>query len=203
MKSPTTDLGHLKWAIALLIILSALGGAAVWTTLQMQSAGERSIREATGARNDIRARLARARDEQAELRDKIARYLAFKDRGYIGPEKRLDWVEAIARIKLARRIYRLDYEFSPQRAIDATILPGSPSAGGFDFLSSRMKLQVQVLHEGELLALLDDIRGAVRAMIQLRSCDFERAPAGAGDRNNPAPLKVECTLEWITLREQK
>lgn len=203
MKSDNSDLGHLKWAIAFLLILSACGGAAVWTTLQMQKAGERSIKEATAARSDIRAKLARARDEQEELRDKIGRYQAFRDRGYIGPEKRLDWVEAIARIKAARRIYKLDYEFSPQRPVDAAILPAGASAGGYEILASRMKLQVQVLHEGELLALLDDIRGAVRALIQLRSCEIERSLAGSGDRSNPAPLKAECVLEWITLREQK
>ena len=66
-----------------------------------------------------------------------------------------------------------------------------------------MRMQVQFLHEGELLALINDIRNSVQALIQLRSCSIERSPAGTGERNNPAPLKGECTLEWITLRERK
>jgi hypothetical protein len=203
MKSEASDLGRMKWAIAFLIILSACGSGAVWSTLQLQKTGEKAAKEAGAARNDIRAKLARARDEQAELRDKITRFQALKERGLIGPEQRLDWVETIARIKAARRIFRLDYDFAPQRPVDASVLPGGPAAGGFDVMSSQMRMQVQFLHEGELLALIDDIRNSVRAMIQLRSCNLERAPAGAGDRNNPAPLKAECTLEWITLRERK
>lgn len=203
MKSGASDLGRLKWAIAFLIILSACGGGAVWSTLQLQTASEKAIKEATAARNDIRAKLARARDEQAELRDKINRFQSLKDRGYIGQEQRLDWVEAIARVKAARRIYRLEYEFAPQRPVDASILPGGPSAGGFDVMASPMRMQVQFLHEGELLALIDDIRSSVQALIQIRSCNVERAPTGTGERNNPAPLKAECTLEWITLRERK
>jgi hypothetical protein len=64
---------------------------------------------------------------------------------------------------------------------------------------ARCECRCRFSTKGELLALIDDIRKSVRAMIQLRSCNLERAPAGAGDRNNPAPLKAECTLEWITL----
>lgn len=203
MNANASDLGRMKWAIAFLVIMAASGGGAVWTTLQMQKAAEKSFREATAARNDIRAKLARARDEQAELNDKIKRFQAIRELGYIGPEQRLDWVETIARIKAARRIYRLEYDFAPQRVADASVLPGGPSAGGFDVMTSQMRMQVQILHEGELLALIEDIRKSVRALIQLRSCSIERAAAGTGDRNNPAPLKAECTLEWITLRERK
>lgn len=203
MTSNVSDLGRMKWAIAFLVVMSACGGGAVWTTLQMQKAAEKSFRDATAARNDIRSRLARARDEQAELNDKIKRFQAIRDQGYIGPEQRLDWVETIARIKAARRIYSLEYDFAPQRAADASVLPGGPGAGGFDVMASQMRMQVQLLHEGELLALIDDIRKSVRALIQLRSCSIERATVGSGDRNNPAPLKAECTMEWITLRERK
>ena len=71
MKSEASDLGRMKWAIAFLIILSACGSGAVWSTLQLQKTGEKAAKEAGAARNDIRAKLARARDEQAELRDEL------------------------------------------------------------------------------------------------------------------------------------
>ncbi len=203
MTSKASDLGRLKWAIGLLVILCASGGGAVWTTLQLQKAGEKAFKESTAARNDIRTKLARARDEQAELRDKIGRFKTLQERGFIGPEQRLDWVETMARIKVARRIHRLEYDFAPQRPVDASILPGGAAAGGFDFMASQMRLNVQMLHEGELLGLIDEIRASVRALIQLRSCTLERIPAAPNDRGNPAQLKAECTLEWITLRERK
>jgi hypothetical protein len=203
MTANASDLGRMKWAIALLIILCAIGGGAVWTTLQMQKSGEKIYKESIAARNDVRAKLARARDEQAELRDKIGRFQALLDRGLIGPEQRLDWVETLARIKVARRIHRLEYDFAPQRPVDATILPGGAGAGGFDIMASQMRMNAQFLHEGELLGLIDEIRASVRALIQIRSCTLERIPVNPADRGNPAQLKAECTLEWITLRERK
>lgn len=203
MTAKASDLGRLKWAISLLIILCAIGGGAVWITMQMQAAGEKAFKESIAARNDIRAKLARARDEQAELRDKIGRFLALQDRGLIGPEQRLDWVETLARIKVARRIHRLEYDFAPQRPVDASILPGGAGAGSFDFMASQMRMNAQFLHEGELLGLIDEMRASVRALIQIRSCTLERIPANPGDRSNPAQIKAECTLEWITLKERK
>jgi hypothetical protein len=203
MKLDGKDFKRLQWAVALLVVLALLGAAAVWTTLQLKKSGEKAFKEATAARSDIQTKLARAREEQAELRDKIGRFQALKARGYIGPEKRLDWIETIARIKAARRISKLEYDFAPQRPVDASVLPGGAAAGGFEIVSSQMRLQLQVLHEGELLAFLAELRTTVQALVQIRACSMERiAPAGQA-RGNTAQIKAACTLEWITLREGK
>lgn len=203
MKLDTKDLKRLQWAIAFLVIMALLGGGLVWSTLQLKKSGEKTFREATAARKDIETKLARARVEEQELRDKINRFQALKARGYIGPEKRLDWVETIARVKAARRLFKLDYEFSPQRPVDAGILPGGAAAGGFEIMASQMRLHVQLLHEGELLGFLAELRDAVQALVQVRSCAMERITASGTDRTNNAQLKAECTLEWISLREGK
>ena len=201
------DLKRLQWAIAFLIILSLVGGGAVWTTEQMKKSDNKALQETTAARKDIQANLTRAREEQQELTGKLTRFQALKTRGYIGPEQRLNWVEAIARIKAERRIFKLDYEFAPQRRVDASILPGDAAAGGFEIMSSQMRLQVHLLHEGELLALLADLRNNLRntveALVLVRSCMIERLAPSSSDRGSKAQLKADCTLEWITLKEGK
>jgi len=203
MSANTSDLGRLKWAIALLVMLSAAGGGTVWTALQTQKSGDRDLKAATAARNEIRTKLARARDEQAELLDKIGRFEALKQRGFIGEEYRLDWVETLAKIKVARRLQRLDYDFAPQRPVEAAMLPGGSSAAGYTFVASQMRMKVQLLHEEELLALIESIRNAVPAMIQIRSCSLARITTAATDRSNPAQLTAECTLEWVTVKGKK
>lgn len=203
MKFDVQDLKRLQWAIAFLMVLALVGIASVWTTQQLKVGSEKAVQEATAARRDIQSKLARAREEEQELRDKIGRFQALKARGYIGPEQRLDWIETLARIKTSRRIFRLDYEFAPQRPVDAAILPGGAAAGGFEIMASQMKLQMQLLHEGELLAFLAELRESVQALIQVRSCTIDRLPASNADRGRNAQLKADCTLEWITLKEGK
>jgi len=203
MKFDVEDLKRIQWAIAALVVMTLVGIGSVWTTQQMAISSERDVREATAARNDIQSKLSRAREEEQELREKINRFQALKAKGFIGPEKRLDWIETIARIKTARRIFKLDYELAPQRPVDASMLPGGASAGGFELMASQMKLQMQLLHEGELLSFLAELRKSVEALIQVRSCSIERMPPSKIDRSTNAQLRVDCTLEWITLREGK
>lgn len=197
------DFKRLRWSIAFLAVMALLGSGSVLTARQLENGTEKAFQEATAAGREMQTKLARASEEEQELRDKIGRFEALRSRGYIGPERRLDWIEAIARIKSARRIFKLDYEFAPQRPVDAGILPGGASAGGFEIMSSQMRLQIQLLHEGELLAFLADLRDSVQALVQVRSCAIDRFPAGSTDRGNNAQLKAECMLEWITLREGK
>ncbi|MCF8150450.1 MAG: hypothetical protein K9K30_10450 [Burkholderiaceae bacterium] len=202
MKLDAKDFKRLQWAIALLVFLALIGGASLWSVLLLQKSGEQDFKSATGAQREIRSKLAQARDEEQELREKIGRFQALSARGYIGSEQRLDWVETIARIKAARRMSKLDYEFAPQRPVDASILPGGASAGGFEFVSSQMKLRAHLLHEGELLGFLAELRDSVRALVQVRSCSL--APIDDRTiRGNNAQLKADCTLEWITLKESK
>jgi hypothetical protein len=195
------DLKHLQWAIAFLVVMTLIGAGLVWTTQQMKTRMEATFQQTTAARLDVQSKLARARDEQQELSDKIARFQTLKSKGYIGPEQRLDWIETIARIKTARRIPKLDYEFAPQRAADASLVAGGATAGGFEIMASQMRMQLQVLHEGELLAFLAELRDTVQALVQVRSCSLERIAAGTNERGVGAQLAAECTLEWITLRE--
>lgn len=207
MKLDAKDFKRLQWAIAFLIVMSLIGGGSVWTTEQMKKSSNKALMDANAARKDIQTRLARAREEQGELTEKLNRFQSLKTRGYIGPERRLDWIDGIARIKAARRVFKLDYELSPQRLVDPSILPGGAVAGGFEIMSSQMRLHLHLLHEGELLAILGDLTAealsTVEALVLIRSCSIERLPPGGTDRGSKALLKADCTLEWVTLKEGK
>lgn len=203
MKLDANDLKRMQWAIAFLVVMTLIGGGSVWSVQQLKRSSEKSLRDVSAERRDIQGKLARAREEQQELRDKIGRFRELKAHGLIGPEQRLDWIEIIARLKAARGIFKLDFEFAPQRPVDASVLPGGASAGGFEIMSSQMRLQLQLLHEGELLNFLSALRDAVPALVQVRSCTIERLAPGNTDRGKNAQLKAECILEWITLREGK
>ena len=81
MKLDATDFKHLGWAIAFLVTMALVGGGSVWVTKQLKKAGDKAFQEASVARKDIQAKLARASEEQSELRDKIDRFQALKSRG--------------------------------------------------------------------------------------------------------------------------
>jgi hypothetical protein len=142
----------------------------------------------------------RARDEQAEISAKIGRFGELAAAGIVGEERRLEWVERIREIRSVRRLYDLQYEIAPQRPLDANAAPGN--SGSFEFMSSTMRLQLDLLHEQDLIHFLDDLEHSVSAFVRPERCSVERSGA-AGPAGSIALLKAECTLDWITIRERK
>ena len=91
-------------------------------------------------------------------------YKRQQERGIIGPEQRLEWVELLKEIRDKRRLIDLQYEIAPQRLLD-----GNPT-GRYAFHSSAMKLQLRLLHEEDLTRLIGDLRSQAKALIRVRSC---------------------------------
>ncbi len=202
MKFDKQDLKRLQWSIVLLVLLVAIGAGSVWGTTYLLGRAQKEQQATNAKRADIQSRLSRARDEEQELREKITRYQQLEARGYVGPEKRLDWLEAIAAIKTAHRIQSLDYEFSPQRPADTTLLPAGANPGAHDVMASAMRLRMPLLHEGDLLNFIADLKNKVQALIVVRSCGIERTKPSS-ERSGTGQLAADCTLEWITLKERK
>ncbi|RLJ63749.1 hypothetical protein [Sulfurisoma sediminicola] len=198
------DFRRIQWSVVILVILALLGAAVVFGALQLTKAAQAEARKVEAERGDIRNKLARARDEEQDIRARIARYQELVERGYVTEEQRLDWIERIAQIKAARKLIDVQYELMPQKPVEAGLLPEGNSGGGYEFMSSAMKLQMQLLHEDDLLGFLTDLRARVRALIVVRQCAVERIPRGAtSERGVQAQLKADCEIDWITLREKR
>jgi len=198
------DFRRIQWSLLALVVLALLGAAVVFGSLQATKAARAEARKVEAERGEIRIKLARARDEEQEIRAKIARYQGLINRGYVTEEQRLDWIERIAQIKAARKLIDVQYELMPQRTVESALLPEGAAGGGYEFMSSAMRLQMQLLHEGDLLGFLADLRANVRALIVVRQCKVERiARNGSTERGAQAQLKADCDIEWITMREKK
>lgn len=202
MKITAQDFPRLRWSLILGGVLIAASVGAVAASLHAERQAEREFRQAQAQQNEARSRLARASEEEAEIRQKIGRYKEMAARGHIGQEHRLEWIETIAEIKNRRRLMDLDYELSPQRPVDAALLPGGAVAGSHEFFASTMKLRMQLLHEEDLLGFLGDLVGNVQAVVHVRSCHVERLPRSGAERGVGAQLRADCVIEWITLRER-
>lgn len=196
------DFRRIRLSLAAAVVMAAAGGAIVYASLLLHQAEKKNQATAQAKRAEIQGRLMRARDEELEVKNKIARYNELSKRGVFGEEQRLDWVEQIRRIKTERKLFDIQYEIAPQQAIDAALLPGS--SANFDFLSSSMQMRMKLLHEEDLLNFLTDLRASAQAYLRVRRCDVDRLPKATGEsRGIPPQLGADCTIDWITIRERK
>jgi len=195
------DFRRIRVSLAAALLMITAGAALVFGSMQYLKAEQQSNRNEVAKARETKSQLSRARDEEQELKQKIARFNELKTAGIIGEEQRLDWVEQILQIKNTRKLLDIQYELAPQHQIDAALLPGA--SGNFEFYASTMQLKMQLLHEEDLLNFLNDLRTQTHAFIRVRNCTVERLPAGQGEKSGAAQLHAECTLDWITLRERK
>lgn len=137
-----------------------------------------------------------AEAEKQEIRAYEPQFLALRQRGLIGEENRLGWIDAIRRSQEQRKLLPISYDISPQQVLH---VPLPMVMGQYHLRGSRMRLQMDLLHEMDLLNLLDDLRRAGYFAVQ--DCTLKRhgaARAGAGGEAVPT-LGAECELLWLTV----
>lgn len=195
MKLAAADLPKLQFSLLAALLMIAAGAGAVYVARGSAQSANLERTAAQAERNDFDGKLRRVRSEENEIRQKSALFTRLQERGIIGEEQRLEWVELLKEIRDKRRLIDLQYEFAPQRALDAT--PGK----GLAFYASTMKVQIKLLHEEDLIRLLDDLREQARALIQVKSCTVSRLPRSEAESGLHAHLQADCQIDWITLRE--
>ena len=181
----------LVFLATLAISLSAVAASA-WHLRRAHLEEAAALLERDGARS----RLAHAEAEKEEIRLYQPQFVELRRRGLVGPERRLDWVEAIRQIQEQRRLLPLTYEIEVQQPYRLeTALP----TGDYALLGSRMALHMDLLHELDLLNFLSDLRLAGTFSVQ--ECMIRRATAATTPAAGaPAPtLNADCTLNGLTL----
>lgn len=193
-----SDLRHVRLSLAAAVLMLAAGAAAVAYVNEWRNTERRLTAQAEAAQREIQLRLSRAREEEAEIKAKIERFNALLDRGIIGEERRLDWVEQIRGIRGARRLLDLSYEISPQGPLETSAAPGA--SGNYEFFASPMHLVLPLLHEGDLIGFIGDLQSSASAFIRPRRCVVERAAGAPGSSVANAQLRADCVIDWITVR---
>ncbi len=190
--NPLHALSLLRWQLLLAIILVAAGAAAVISASQ---ASEQARAQLARARQDnVRAStdLQRAHLQEGAVRDAIAQYKALVEDGLIGPERRLNWVEALDAARKRHRVDTVSYEILPQRPLDSNAVANAD----LTWMESRMRLSMHLRHGKALLDILDELQSIRSAIVQPRSCRLERAP-----ETSPG-VNADCELRWLTLRRE-
>ena len=200
MKLGARDLKRLRLPVAACVVL-AIAGVACYFAADNYLQETKTLAAATSAqRAEVQTRLASATEEEREIKANLQQYQALAARGIIGEEKRLDWVDTITAIKNERRLFNISYSIEPQKELD---YPGFGPGGGVNFMASRVKMEIQLLHEEDLLNFIDDLAKRGKSYLSARSCDVQRAERGSAGTTLASRLQAACVFDLITIRHNK
>lgn len=135
------------------------------------------------------AALARTNLEQPQLLSHIAYFQSLQRRRWLEPAQRLEWLELLRDIRSTHRLREFSFSFSPQHPL---------TGAGEHALSSTLRLNMALAHEGQLMAFFQDLFERAPALLIPRRCLL--ASADETTDAPPAPLKVECEIDWVSFR---
>ncbi len=183
--------------LACLALLAAGAGFIAWTQQTLRSS-ERQLGAAREQRAQARERLMRIAEEEKEVKEKLEVYLRLRDLGILGDERRLEWADAMTRIRTQRELPDLRYRVERQRLISS--VPGNPAA--VDFYASSMRVELALLHEGDLVNFLADLRESGNAYYSVKGCSMSRIGAAPTIAGLAPRLRAECEIDLITILDR-
>jgi hypothetical protein len=187
-----------KLGLPLLIAAALLGAgiALIWGANQALKAAQREAAAAQAERQQSTERLARIAEEEREVKEKLNVYQQLKALRILGEERRLEWADAVTRIRAQRELLDVRYRVERQRLLLSA--PGKP--GNVDIYASTMRVDLALLHEEDLLRFLSDLRDSGNAFYSVRSCSISRsAPSSVTSAAMGARLRAECSIDLITI----
>jgi len=175
--------------------LLALGAALIWGGRASYDSARREFAATQAERRQNAERLARIAEEEREVREKLDVYKQLKSLNILGEERRLEWADAITRIRTQRELLDLSYRVDRQRLLKS--VPGKP--GTVDFFASTMRVQLALLHEEDLLRFLADLRASGNAYYAVRSCSLARTGQAATGTTITPRLRAQCEIDLVTV----
>jgi hypothetical protein len=176
----------------------AAGAALIWTAGQALARAQVQLAVAKAEQQQNTERLARIAEEEREVREKLSVYQRLKSLDILGEENRLEWADAIARIRRERELLDLRYTIERQKLLLS--VPGKPAS--VDFFSSTMKVDLALLHEEDLLRFLADLRDSGHAYYSVRRCDISRTGQALSGATMTPRLRAECDIDLITIQDR-
>ena len=195
MKFTPEELRQLGLPALIAVVLLAAGGGLIWGADATLRAASQQAEAAQAERRQATERLARISEEEREVIEKLDVYKRLKTLNILGEERRLEWADAITRIRTQRELLDLSYRVDRQRLLAS--VPGKPA--NVDFFASTMRVQLALLHEEDLLRFLGDLRDSGNAYYAVRRCSLTRTgQPPAGVQISPR-LRGECEIDLITI----
>ena len=192
------ELRRLAAPIVSAVLLLALGAALIWSAGGSLRTAQAQFIAAQAERRQNNERLARISEEEREVKEKIDVYQRLKQLNILGEERRLEWADAITRIRKERELLDLRYVVERQRQLAS--LPGKPA--NVDFFASTMKVELALLHEEDLLRFLGDLRQSGNAFYSVRKCALSRTGQAATGATITPRLRAECEIDLITILDR-
>jgi hypothetical protein len=189
------EFAQIRLAVACTIASVSLGVAAVLASDWYRDEADSYLVQSRQARNVALSSLLHVEAEKRDIRTYQPQFIALRNKGLIGEENRLAWLDAIRQVQEERKLLPLTYEIDPQQPLTTSKPMGM---GEYLLRGSRMRLHLDLLHEMDLFNFISDLQE--RSFFGVEECAIKRLSGASNLPNALTPmLSANCTFNWLTL----
>lgn len=192
------DLLNLKWSLLAFILSLIVGGGAIWLSSEYVSG---SLRERQSAQRQVveaRSKLSATQSDLENMSAYALEYTALLDYKIVGDENRLDWMEGLEKIRQQHRVLDFKYAIAPQQPY---VPNPALDTGNFEIKQSGVSLQLDLLHEEQLIDFIDLLRKDIKGWFIIERCALTRTSSDTTPSLG-AQLKADCTGGWLTMKNR-
>jgi hypothetical protein len=133
MKLEKQDFRQLRWPLAVAVVFAIAGAGVLLYSEQHLDTARRSAATSKASQAAALDRVAKAAEEERDIRSDLVFYQRMVDTGIVGSRNRLDLIEKISAIKAERKLFEIKYNIDAQKPLD---YPGITQSGTMDFVTS-------------------------------------------------------------------
>lgn len=178
---------------AALILIALLVGYAQ----QYQEQTAQTLQTQESQLNQARQRYQSSGMEKETIVNYLPRYQGLIKSGFIGEERRIEWVDNLRDIHQENKLFGINYSIESQEDYKPAV---ALNTGPFTLRRSVMKLELSMLHEMDLITLVDALKAKETTPFIPRDCEIKRVVESITNKLAPN-LVASCQLDWLTIRE--
>ncbi len=188
------DLKALRGPLLLLVLVLAAAGTAVYYSNMLREQAQAVLVQQQNQLREAQKRMQRSGDEKAIIVQYVDKYRELENSGFIGDERRINWLDALRNANERTDLFGINYEIGIQQPYPYAV---ELNPGQISLKQSVMKLDFRILHEGDLVRFFNALRAQNSGLFHLEQCVMRRTEDGGPLRYQPNIAAV-CQLAWIT-----
>ncbi len=126
------------------------------------------------------------------------RYRELQELGFVGQERRLDWIETIRAAATSLELPHVAYSLEPQLQVIRPVASASPNADIQIYLT-RLDLELGLVHELDLLRFFERLEKEAPGLMQVDQCSLIRQGDVAIKPTVDANIAANCSVKMLSI----
>lgn len=145
----------------------------------------------------VHMRHAALRAEQAMIQQYLPQYQQLITQRFAGRAQRSLWIDQLIQSQQSQQLFPVSYTILAQQAFAAE---SAQDWSAMQLYRTPMKIEMDLLHEEDLLGLLDSLKISHVGAFILRECKISRlSPSAVFEQKLVPNLHAVCTIDWLTV----